>query len=121
MSDNDNGELKQELAPLLVQYQKGLAHDKMSQELRDAVTAVQEMGKPAEVNIKIRVSPVSGNPRVVQTLVTSTAKIPKPAPAPSIFFADEHGALHRNDPLQNEFDFTRSAAADGKSAAAGRD
>lgn len=124
MSDNEN---KQEFASLLVQYQKGIAHAKASEELRDAVAAVQELGKAAEVLIKVKISPMKDNPRVVQTLITSAAKIPKPAPVPAIYFPDDDGVLHRNDPTQREFDYGPNAvvmttqAPDGKTAAAGSD
>lgn len=119
MSDKN----KQEVGSLLVQHQKGIAHAKMSEELRDAVAAVKEHGKPAEVTIKIKIAPVKGNSRVLQTFVSSTANIPKPAPTPAIYFADDDGGLHRNDPEQREFDYppAETPAVDGKTAAAGRD
>lgn len=113
----------QELATLLVQHQKGIAHNKVSQELRDAVAAVQDQGKAAEVVLKIKIEPVKNNPHVLGTTITSTAKIPKPAPVPAIYYPDEDGGLHRNDPTQREFDYGPDPAAttDGKTAAAGRD
>lgn len=102
MSDNEN---QQEFATILLQCEKGLVHDKASELLRDAVAAVKELGKDAEVNIALKITPVKNNPRVVQIVGKPTAKIPEPARPPSIFFADDNGGLHRNDPEQREFDY----------------
>jgi hypothetical protein len=118
MTDNKN---QQELATLLVQYQKGIAHDKVSQELRDAVAAVQDQGKAATVTLQVKIEPFKGNPDVLSTTITSNAKIPKPAPKPAIYYPDENGGLHRNDPKQRELWEDAADTADGKSAAAGRD
>lgn len=118
MSDKPN---QQELATFLVQHQKGIAHDKVSQELRDAVAAVQEQGKAATVTLQVKIEPFKGNPDVLSTTITSAAKIPKPAPKPGIYYPDEDGGLHRNDPRQREFDYGPTQPADGKAAAAGKD
>lgn len=117
MPDNDN---KQELATFLVQHQKGIAHDKVSQEFREAVAAVQEHGKAATVTLQLKIEPFKGNPDVLSTTITSTAKIPKPAPKPAVYYPDEEGGLHRNNPEQREFDYGPTAT-DGKTAAAGKD
>lgn len=114
MSDNN----KQEFATILLQCEKGLVHDKASELMRDAVSAVKELGKTAKVNIELTITPVKNNTRVVQIEAKPTAKIPQPPRAPSIFYADDTGGLHRNDPEQREFDY---APTDGRTAAAGRD
>lgn len=115
MSDNND---KQEFAAILLQCEKGLVHDKASELMREAVAAVKDLGKAAEVTIKLTITPVKNNTRVVQIEAKPSAKIPEPPRSPSIFFADDNGGLHRNDPTQREFDYE---PADGKSAAAGRD
>jgi hypothetical protein len=46
-----------------------------------------------------------------------TAKIPEEK-SDSIWFTDDDGGLHRNDPEQYQMNY---GTADGKSAAAGRD
>ena len=45
----------------------------------------------------------------------------QPPTVTKIFFADDEGGLHRNDPNQRELWDSNDTAADGKSAAAGRD
>lgn len=114
---DDNIE-NQEFATILLQCEKGIVHDKASELMRTAVAAVKDLGKEAEVHIAMKITPVKNNPRVVQIVAKPTAKIPEPARPPSIFFADDNGGLHRNDPEQREFDYQPS---DNKSAAAGRD
>lgn len=118
MPDNN----KQEFATILLQCEKGRVHDKASEIMREAVAAVKELGKPAKVSIEFTITPVKNNSRVVQIEAKPSAKIPEPPRAPSIFFADDEGGLHRNDPTQGElWDTNNTAATDGKTAAAGRD
>lgn len=114
MPDNE----KQEFAAMLVQHGKGLVHDQASELLRKATAAVKDLGKPAEINIKVKITPVKNNTRVVQVDAKATAKIPEPITPPAIFFADDDGGLHRNDPTQREL---WDDASDSKTAAAGRD
>lgn len=118
MSDN-RSEPKQEFAATLLNISKGLAHDKASALLTEAVAAVKEQGKSAELVMKVKIDPVKNNSRVVQITARTEAKIPQAPIAPTIFFADDQGGLHRNDPEQHEIDY--SVTADGKTAAAGRD
>jgi hypothetical protein len=117
MSETTGG--AQEFASILVQHGKGIAHDKASALLREAVAAVKEHGKGAEVTVKLKITPVKNNPRIVQIEAKPSANIPQPEPTPAIFFADDQGGLHRNDPEQREFEYGTST--DNKSAAAGRD
>lgn len=116
---SDNGTDKQEFAAILLQPGLALEHDKASKLLREATAAVKELGKPAEVNIRIRIEPVKNNNSVVQIAARATSKVPQAPTVAKIFFTDDEGGLHRNDPRQREFDFP--ATTDGKSAAAGRD
>lgn len=115
----ENNSQKQEFASILLQLNKGLAHDKASEELREAVAAVKELGKPAEMVIKLKITPVKNNSSVVQIEAQTAAKIPKPPVKPAIFFADDEGGLHRNDPTQRSMFETEPA--DNKTASAGKD
>lgn len=108
-----------EFATLLETHRKGLAHDEASRKLREAVTAVQLTGKPATVTVKIAIKPVEKIPNAFRIQDTITASIPQ-EPRTSMWFGDEEGGLHRNDPNQREFDYT-TTASDGKTAAAGKD
>ena len=118
MSDNTNDQAKQEFAAILLQPGLALEHDRASKMLREATAAVKELGKAAEVNIKLRIEPVKNNNSVVQIAARATAKVPQPPTVAKIFFADDEGGLHRNDPTQREFEY---GANDGKTASAGHD
>lgn len=119
MSDSTR-EPQQEFAATLLNISKGLAHDKASALLTQAVAAVKEQGKAAELVMKGQDRTGQKQlPRRADHTAATAAKIPQSPIAPTIFFADDQGGLHRNDPEQHEIDY--SATADGKSAAAGRD
>lgn len=115
MPDNE----KQDFAAVLMQHAKGRAHDEASTKLSEAVQAVKETGKSAEVTVKLTINPVKNNSTVVQIEDRVTYKVPT-EPRTSMWFPDDAGALHRNDPNQGEL-WEKTPAADNKSAAAGRD
>lgn len=107
-----------EFAALLCTHAKGRAHDEASRKLREAVEAVQRTGKAATVTVKIGIKPVEKIPNAFRIQDTVTASIPED-PRTSMWFGDENGGLHRNDPNQREFDY--GTPADSKTAAAGKD
>nr|WP_046285128.1 hypothetical protein [Mycobacterium sp. UM_NZ2] len=106
-----------EFSELLLRHAKGRAHDTASKLLREAVEAVKQTGRGASVTVTFSISQLKNNPRAVVVGDKVTAKIPEEK-SDSIWFTDDEGGLHRNDPEQYEMNY---GAADGKSAAAGRD
>ncbi|ORV82860.1 hypothetical protein AWC11_23155 [Mycobacterium interjectum] len=107
-----------EFAAVLLTHAKGRAHDEATRKLREAVESVQRTGKAASVSVKLDIKPVDKIPNAFRISDTVTAKIPED-PRTSMWFGDDHGGLHRNDPNQSELPY--DTPADGKSAAAGRD
>lgn len=107
-----------EFAGLLITHAKGRAHDKATAELTEAVEAVKRTGKSGWIAVKFCIDPVKNNDEVVRIESQVTSKIPY-EPVTSMWYADDDGALHRNDPHQRSF--FDNEPADGKSAAAGRD
>jgi hypothetical protein len=107
-----------EFASVLLNHAKGRAHDEASAKLREAVEAVQQLGKVAKVTVELSVHPVPNNSAVVSLQDKVTASIPTEKRA-SIWFPDDDGALHRNDPNQRELWEDERTPADGKTAAAG--
>src|SRR4051812_23077248 len=99
MPDN-NTEKQQEFAAILLQPGLALEHDKASKLLREATAAVKELGKPAVVNIQLRIEPVKNNSSVVQIAAKASSKLPPQPTVAKIFYADDEGGLHRNDPTQ---------------------
>lgn len=106
-----------EFASVLLQHAKGRAHDEATAKLKEAVEAVKLLGKPAKVTVELSIHPVKNNSSVVRIEDTVTAKVPE-EPRSSMWFPDDAGALHRNDPNQSEFDYTQT---DNKTNAAGKD
>lgn len=107
-----------EFASVLLTHAKGRAHDEATRKLREAVEAVQRTGKAASVTVKLSIKPVDKIPNAFRIQDAVTSAIPED-PRTSMWFGDDHGGLHRNDPNQGELPY--ETPADGKSAAAGRD
>ncbi len=72
----------------------------LTEDLAQVVSAVKETGNQGEVTLKLTVKPNGENRVVIADKITS--KIPKPERGSSLFYADDDGGLHRNDPLQEE-------------------
>lgn len=89
----------QDFAAVLMQHDKGKAHSLASRKLAEAVLAVQETGKAASVTIKVKLSPVKDLGTAVKLDADVTSTIPK-EPSRSVWYTDDEGALHRNDPRQ---------------------
>lgn len=107
-----------EFAQFLLTHAKGRAHDELSQKLNEAVEAVKRTGKAGTVGLKVQIDPVKNNDEVVRIETNVTTKIPK-EPVTSMWYADDDGALHRNDP--NQRSLYDDDPADGKTAASGKD
>src|SRR5579875_2496338 len=88
-----------EFAAVLLQHAKGRAHDEASEKMREAVEAVKRTGKDAKVIVELAIKPVPKIPNAFRIEDKVTAKIPDD-PRTSMWFADEQGGLHRNDPNQ---------------------
>lgn len=117
MSENKEG---LEFASVLIQHRKGIEHDKATAKLREAVAAVKKTGKPAKVTVEIAVKPVGNIPNAIKADVKVNDSIPEEKES-SMWFVDDDGGLHRQDPTQRPLWEDTPAPADGKSAAAGRD
>lgn len=102
-------ELATEFASLLLGHAKGRAHTNASKLLRDAVEAVKQTGRKATVTVQFEISAMKNNPRVVQVGDKVTAKIPEEK-QDSIWFTDDDGGLHRNDPDQLRMEYGEKPA-----------
>lgn len=105
-----------EFASVLIGHAKGLAHDEATELLSKAVEAVKDTGKDATVSVELRISRVKKIPNAIHLEAKVTGKIPRELTT-SMWFADDHNGLHRNDPQQ----MSMWDEADGKTAAAGKD
>jgi hypothetical protein len=109
-----------EFASVLLNHAKGRAHDEATKCLRDAVEAVKRVGKPAKVTVELTISPVPKIPNAYRIEDRVIPKIPED-PRTSMWFADDEGGLHRNDPNQRSLYEESEAEADAKTRAAGKD
>ncbi len=112
MADNEQAT---EFAELLLTHARGRAHTTASKLLRDAVEAVRTTRRTATVTVQFSITTIKNNPAVVQVSDKVSAKIPEEK-QDSIWYTDDEGGLHRNDPYQMRMDYS-----DGKTAAAGPD
>lgn len=74
----------------------GVTIDRLAFEINSACNAVTQLGKPAEVTLKIRIRPYSGKgtklkePPILMDAEITT-KLPKPDSEATIFFVDDDG------------------------------
>ncbi|QXO13141.1 hypothetical protein QLQ78_gp44 [Gordonia phage Jojo24] len=95
MSDSESPEF----GALLLQHAKGRAHDEATRKLAQLVTAVKETGKGGSITVQIKVVPDKKIDGVVKIEDKVTASIPFDQ-STSMWFTDDAGKLHRNDPKQ---------------------
>lgn len=91
-----------EFATVLLNMAGGASHLELSDELAALVKAVQETGRAGYLNYRISVKPAGKN-LAQSTVILSdkiTAKKPEFEREASMFFADDTGKLHRNNPNQ---------------------
>lgn len=108
-----------EYGTVLLTHAKGRAHDEATRKLREAVEAVKTTGKSATVTVKLTIKPVDKIPNAYRIQDAVTATIPED-PRTSMWFGDDKGSLHRNDPNQRSL-YEDDEPADSKTAAAGKD
>lgn len=81
----------------LAQHAKGRTHDELSEKLRALILAVQDIGKPGSLTLKVAAKRV--NDGQVELAAQVTTKLPD-IPQASIWFATNDGELTRDDPSQ---------------------
>lgn len=92
-----NGEEPAPFNVFLTQHAKGRTHDELSEALREVIVAVQDVGKPGSLTLKIAAKRV--NDGQVEVAAQITKKLPD-IPQASIWFATASGELTRDDPTQ---------------------
>ena len=108
----------EEFAAVLMQHAKGRANDEATKVFAEAVEAVKRTGKKATVTVKFDIIPMKNNDTAVRLEDKVTSTIPE-AVRSSIWFADDDGKLHRNDPTQIPMwgpDNTTSSTETGRNA-----
>lgn len=90
---------------VLNQLRRGAAVVDASEGLAEVVKAVRKTGKKGKLTITITVVPLNKG-AAVDIVDEVNTKLPKPNMGSSLFFADDDGALMRNDPRQGELKLT---------------
>lgn len=101
--NTETGEIiSDDFATVLLNMSDGESHKELSDRLRELVQAVRSTGKKGTLTYVIEVAPAGKN--LAQSTVILgdkiTSKIPEFARQSSMFFADDTGALMRDNPNQ---------------------
>lgn len=98
MSATDEG--RRPFAAWLQEQQGGVFHAELGDALADIVAGVTEHERGGTLTIKVTVKPEADG--AVKISTDFTAKVPRAAARPSLFFADSKGNLSRRNPRQPE-------------------
>lgn len=107
-----------EFAAALLGHNKGLSHLKATRLLREVVQAVRLTGRKGSVTVKLEIAPLKNNKRATTSSIDVTHSIPEEKTT-SVWFVDDEGGLHRNDPEQLRIEYggqptaTNAATAEG--------
>lgn len=90
-----------DFAAWLLETNKGRTHKELGTEFAALIAAVQRLGKPGTLTLKVEVKPQTGRADMVITTETVTTKEPTGERPASAFFVDKTNSLVRDDPRQN--------------------
>lgn len=92
------------LPKVLTYLHNGTFQSHASDELTKLVQAVQESGRGGSLTITIKVKPTTGTRKTLTFEGDFKAKAPVIAPDATLFFPDEDGNLHVDDPRQTRME-----------------
>lgn len=104
---------------ILPELREGQVITQLSAAIHDALAAVKEHNKGAEVVLRIRIDPFKATAKLVEPAVTITAdvdsKLPKEVPPSTLFFISDDGNPERNPQRQQTMfrDVTVASAQEG--------
>lgn len=105
---------------ILTELRDGHVITELSGALHDAIAAVLEHNKSAEVLLRITISPFNET-KLVEPAITMTAvvdrKLPKEVPPATLFFPDEGGNPQRSPVRQKQMPFTVAPSTSNESGA----
>lgn len=97
---------------ILTELRDGQVITELSGAIHDALAAVKEHNKPAEVVLRVKIAPFNET-KLVEPAITMTAevekKLPKEVPPSTIFFLNDDGNPQRNPARQDKLPFTVAA------------
>jgi hypothetical protein len=83
---------------VLTDLDDGKVHEQLTKLWPEVVRAVRETNKAGTITLQLTAKLERGTMVVVVPKVTT--KLPAPATSPTLFYTDEEGNVHRNDPKQ---------------------
>lgn len=89
----------------LGEHDDGHLTDEMTAAMIEVVQAVTELGANGSVTLKVDVSRTGQSGRTLMLRGSVTSKVPKPQANGAIYFPDQRGRLHRDDPTQQRINF----------------
>lgn len=101
----------QDFAAVLMGHARGRAHAEASRKLAEVVEAVMDTKKQGSITIKLTVTPDKDGHGVVKIADAITSKVPQES-RKSMWFPDDDGNLHRNNPNQESLFEPKSEQAE---------
>ena len=83
---------------ILRDYRNGVLVRQLTERMAKLQAAVEETGKPGELNLKIKLKPEPGEDGAVKVSAAITQKIPERDLPDALFFSDGNGSLLREPP-----------------------
>lgn len=94
----DESEPSNAFVDMLTKHRRGIALNKASTALIEAVSASRDTGANSEITLKIKLLPAAGDEMAIDIQVTS--KLPVEKLPSSRFWVDDDAKLHTSDPKQ---------------------
>lgn len=106
------------ITDIMREIRRGRGVELATDMLAEVVRAVRETNKKGSITIDINVAPDESGDNQMTVTMACKSKVPRPSIPDAIFYADEEGALHRNDPGQTEM-FRAVGEGEERTAATG--
>ena len=90
-------------------HARGSLNDEATAAISDVVKAVTDLEKKGSVVIEVIIEPAGSGGRSVAVGGRVVAKPPQPSPQLGVYYPDERGSLHRDDPFQRSLPGTTTA------------
>lgn len=87
---------------LMRMHRRGTLLDDLDNELQVAIATTRETGKPAELTLKLKITPQRGQTDSFLVTDTFATKLPKSDVADTVLYVNENGELTQRDPRQPE-------------------
>jgi hypothetical protein len=97
------------ITDIMRDVKKGRLVEEATAALAEVVRSVDELHKAGSVTITLTVKPGDDNEKTIAASLSM--KKPSRDIPPAIFFSDEEGDLHRDDPAQREMEFEEAGGA----------